>query len=179
MLDCESLTWKIDKIIDSLDAGELTYEELLFGMALVPPNQVRDGLPEGWNHLEHFVPGDTKLIHYTAVPTQPWKSRENPNTKLWEEAFVRACRAGYVDADLVDRHIRAGHVRASLRTLVPKTSGAQHRFGSAVHAELDATRRVLAQRERLMPSNVAKQATVMASRASTAARSALAWRTRR
>ena len=176
MLDCQSLSWKIDEIIDALDAGELTYEDLLFEMALVLPDDVRDGLPEGWNHLEHYVPGDTKLIHYTAIPTQPWKSSDNPNTELWEDAFVRACKAGYIDANLVDRHIKAGHVRASLRKLVPKTSVAQHRFASAAHAELDATRRVLEQRERLMPSNVARQATVMAQRASASARGALARR---
>ena len=45
------------------------------------------------------MPGETKLLHYTVVPTQPWKTDENPNGKIWEDAFVRACAAGYVDAD--------------------------------------------------------------------------------
>jgi hypothetical protein len=143
MLDCEALHWKIDEIIDSLDAGEMSYEGLMFDLALLPPTEIRDALPEGWNHLEHHVPGETKLIHYTAIPTQPWKSEDNPNRRLWEDAFVRACRAGYIDAELVQHHVRAGHVRGSLRSLVPAIADHQPQFGSAIGAELDATRRRL------------------------------------
>jgi hypothetical protein len=143
MLDCANLTWRIDEIIDQLDAGRLTYEQLMFEMALLPAEGVRDGLPEGWNHLEHFVEGETKLLHYTAIPTQPWKSEDNPNRELWEDAFVRACRAGYVDADLVARHAKAGHVRDSLLPLVPPRVPVRPNIGGAMAAELEATRNAL------------------------------------
>jgi hypothetical protein len=146
MLDCTSLRWNIDDIIDKLDSDELSYGQLMFEMALVPDEQVSDGLPEAWNHLEHFIDGDTKLLHYTAIPTQPWRSEDNPNRELWEAAFVRACEAGYVDASLVERHIKAGHVRSSLRALVPEPRKAQPVLGSALGAELDATRNALALR---------------------------------
>lgn len=164
MLDCENLPWKIDEIIDALDAGELTYEDLLFEMALVPADQVRDGLPTGWNHLEHFEPGETKLLHYTAVPTQPWKSEENPNGRIWEEAFVRACEAGYVDADLVERHIKAGHVRASLRRLIPPVRKPTPTVSGATAAELVATRDALERSRRRVLRSVAREAITRARR---------------
>ena len=123
-------------------------------MAVVPSDEVRDGLPEGWNHLEHYIPGETKLIHYTAVPTQPWKNEDNPNGRLWEDAFVRACRAGYIDANLVERHITAGHVRRSLRSLVPATEQPTQVFSSALQAELAATQQELDRRDRLRPKRV-------------------------
>lgn len=146
MLDCSRLPWKIDEIIDALDSDELTYEQLMFELALVPPEDVADVLPEGWNHLEHYVPGETKLLHYTAVPTQPWKVEGNPNQTVWEGAFVRACEAGYLDAKLIERHSRAGHVRASLRALVPPATKPTPTLSSATLAELEATRIALALR---------------------------------
>lgn len=146
MLDCENLSWKIDEIIDQLDAGTLTYEQLMFEMGLVKPEAVTDALPEAWNHLEHYEPGETKLLHYTAIPTQPWKSEDNPNRELWEDAFVRACRAGYIDRELVERHVKAGHVRASLLPLVPETAPPKPTLTSAMAAELEATRNALALR---------------------------------
>jgi hypothetical protein len=120
MLDCENLPWKIDDILDGLDEGRYTYQDLMFRMCLVEPEQVQDRLPEGWNHLEHFIEGETKLLHYTVVPTQPWKSEDNPLRHIWEDAFVQAARAGYVSRELVERHVRKGHVRRSLLDLMPE-----------------------------------------------------------
>lgn len=146
MLDCTNLPWKMDEIIDRLDGNQLTYEQLMFEMALVPEDEVSDDLPEGWNHLEHYIDGETKLLHYTAIPTQPWTNEDNPNRELWEAAFVRACEAGHIDSELVDRHVKAGHVRASLRSLVPDRRTATPALSSAIAAELDATRNALALR---------------------------------
>ncbi len=119
MLDCDNLPWKIDDILDGLDEGRYTYANLMFEMCLVDPDEVQDRLPEGWNHLEHFIDGETKLLHYTVVPTQPWKSEQNPLRHIWEDAFVRAVRAGYVSRDLVALHVKKGHVRRSLLDLLP------------------------------------------------------------
>ena len=158
MLDCGSLAWNIDEIIDGLDSGQMTYEDLMFKMTLVPDDQVRDGLPEGWNHLEHFVPGETKLLHYTAVPTQPWKTADNPNVRIWEDAFIRACEAGYIDAELVEKQIEAGHVRPSLRSLVPPVQEPAPTVGSVMAAELAATRAALARATSRRPRVIARKA---------------------
>jgi hypothetical protein len=157
MLDCGSLDWDVEEVVRGLDQGRYTYEQLMFEMCLLPPEQVTDGLPPAWNHLEHFEPGDTKLLHYTVVPTQPWKNDENPLRSIWEEAFVKAWAEGAVDPELLDRQIRKGHVKKRLRSLVtapgepvPKPAG------SALEAELRSVRARLDRFERLKPTRVAR-----------------------
>src|SRR5439155_16490600 len=83
MLDCSRLPWDIDDIVAGLDEGRFSYRDLLFDMCVVEPDEIDDGLPPEWNHLERYEPGLTKLLHYTVIHTQPWKSDENPRGHLW------------------------------------------------------------------------------------------------
>ena len=78
MLDCERLDWDIDEIVGGLDEGKYDYQQLMFDLCVVEPDEINDNLPPVWNHLEHYEPGETKLLHYTVVPTQPWKNDKNP-----------------------------------------------------------------------------------------------------
>jgi hypothetical protein len=119
MLDCSRLDWDVERIIAGLDEGEYTYEELMFALCIVPPDQISDALPPQWNHLEHYEPGSTKLVHYTVVPTQPWKNNENPLRELWEPEFEEARTAQIVRNDEVRRLLWAGHVKRSLAQRAP------------------------------------------------------------
>jgi hypothetical protein len=114
MLDCERLDWDIDEIIGGLDAGKYNYADLLFDLCIVPDEEIGDDLPPVWNHLEQHVPGETGLTHYTVVPTQPWKTDENPLRDLWEGDFREALEAQLVTKVEVDRLARAGHIKRSL-----------------------------------------------------------------
>lgn len=89
LLDCSRLGWDIEQIVGQLDDGDLTYQRLLFDMAIVPDDRIADDLPTAWNSLEQFDE-TTKLLHYTVVPTQPWLSTENPLQDLWLNAFREA-----------------------------------------------------------------------------------------
>ena len=114
LLDCERLGWDIDEIIGGMDAGRYDYADLLFDLAIVPEEQIRDDLPPVWNHLEHYEPGETKLLHYTVVPTQPWKNDDNPLGDIWQQDFEEAKAAGmFSDAEL-RHHVLAGHLKPSL-----------------------------------------------------------------
>lgn len=162
MLDCENLPWKIDHILDGLDEGRYTYQDLMFRMCLVDPDEVQDRLPEGWNHLEHFIDGETKLLHYTVVPTQPWKSESNPLRHIWEAAFVGAVEAGYVPRELVRSHVRKGHLRRSLLDLLPaedSAPGTRRRPGWAL--EFQAARNTIVAL-RTMPRRVMARALLRA-----------------
>lgn len=119
LLDCERLDWDIERIIADLDAGKYTYEQLMFELAVVEPDEVADDVPPQWNHLEHYEPSKTKLVHYTVVPTQPWKNDENPLRGLWESAFEEAKLAQIVRQDDIHRLARAGHIKRSLAGLPP------------------------------------------------------------
>jgi hypothetical protein len=157
MLDCSSLDWDLVQIVRGLDEHRYTYEQLMFDMCLLPPEQVVDGLPQEWNHLEHFHEGLTKLLHYTVVPTQPWKNDENPLRGIWEDAFVRAWSEGAIEPDLLERQIRKRHVKKSLRELAPPLPSVTPRAASSpLEAELRAVRDRLNTVERLHPRRVAR-----------------------
>ena len=70
-LDCERLDWDVEDVIAGLDEDRYTYSQLLMDMCLVEPDEIADGLPPEWNHLERHEPGVTKLLHYTVIHTQP------------------------------------------------------------------------------------------------------------
>lgn len=155
MLDCSTLDWDIDEVVRGLDEQRYTYEQLMFDMCLLPPDGVRDTLPPEWNHLEHHEPELTKLLHYTVVPTQPWKNDENPLRGLWEQAFADAWAEGVIEPSLLDRQIRRGHVKRSLRRLAPALPEAAPRpAASVMEAELRAVRERLNRFERLAPARL-------------------------
>jgi hypothetical protein len=119
MLDCEHLDWDVVQIVNGLDEGKYTYEQLMFELCILDSSEITDDLPPVWNHLEHYEPGETKLIHYTVVPTQPWKNDENPNREVWERDFEEAVAARVVHPEEVLRLARAGHIKRSLAGLPP------------------------------------------------------------
>ena len=114
LLDCARLDWDIDSIIDGLDRGEFSYEELMFDLCIVPPDDIDDRLPPEWNHLGGYEPGVTKLLHYTGVQMQPWKNNENPLRELWYEGFRAAVADGAVTPERLRELAAAGLIKASL-----------------------------------------------------------------
>lgn len=113
VLNCGALKWEINDIVDCLDRGDLTYAKLMQDMVVnnQPPKR---SVPDVWNSLEHYVPDETALIHYTDMADQPWVSHRNPLGHLWFKALFAALDAGAVSERLVEEAIRFGHVRPSL-----------------------------------------------------------------
>lgn len=140
VLDCESLDWDIERIIDGLDAGRYSYADLLFRMCVVPPERVDSTLPPVWNHLEHFEAGQTRLLHFTVVPTQPWKSGKNPLGQLWMETYAEAVAAGAVAPLEVERALRQGHVRPELAAALKSAPPVARTDRSSTALELEAAR---------------------------------------
>jgi len=112
LLDCERLPWSIDEIIGRLDRGELTYERLMYEMAA--GGRVTRTLPAKWNRLERYVEGDTGLVHYTDMETQPWVYADHPFGYLWCRDLLEAVKTGFTSAAFVREHVERGHVRPSL-----------------------------------------------------------------
>jgi hypothetical protein len=135
MLDCERLDWDVEEIVGGLDESRYTYEQLMFELCIVDPAEITDDLPPVWNHLEHYEPGETRLIHYTVVPTQPWKNDQNPNRELWERDFEEARRAQVVHEDEIVRLAKLGHIRRSLAGLPPVGRIASLRNAGAARAK--------------------------------------------
>jgi len=114
VLDCARLDWDVRAIVDGLDAGRYSYADLMFEMCVVADGEIGETVPTSWNHLERYEPGITKLLHYTVVAQQPWRSDANPLGGIWETAYRDAVRAGAVPFDEVDALVRAGEVKPSL-----------------------------------------------------------------
>jgi hypothetical protein len=116
LLDCGALDWTPEKIVDLLDSGTLSYEQLMYDMALVPAQ--RAAIPPTWNSLEHHEPGVTCLLHYTDMSTQPWVYAKNRNGHLWIHELIEAVEDGFISVDEIREHVDRGWVRPSLLTQV-------------------------------------------------------------
>lgn len=53
-------------------------------------------LPVEWNHLNTYVEGKTKLIHYTQENIQPWYVPSHPFAAIWGQNLYRAVKSGYI-----------------------------------------------------------------------------------
>lgn len=58
-------------------------------------------LPVHWNHLNVYVPGLTKLLHFTKEDTQPWYKPDHPLAKHWKAEFQTALKLGYITREEV------------------------------------------------------------------------------
>jgi hypothetical protein len=123
MLDCARLRWDVEEIVRGLDEGRYDYKQLMSDLCIVPQNQIAERIPTQWNSLEMYEAGTTKLLHYTVVPTQPWKNDKNPLREIWMKEFREAVAAGTLDRELVRQSIEAGHVKPSLAKELPVVSG--------------------------------------------------------
>jgi Glycosyl transferase family 8 len=112
LLDCATLDWTPAKVIEALDSGRLSYEQLMHEMALAP--RQRAAIPATWNSLEAYDPAQTCLLHYTDMSTQPWVYAKNRNGHLWMQELVAAVDDGFIRVDEIREHIDRGWVRPSL-----------------------------------------------------------------
>lgn len=112
LLDCARLRWNVDEIVAALDAGRYDYEQLMGEMCVA--RSIGRTLSPAWNSLEAHAPGQTLLLHYTNMVTQPWVSLENPLRRLWVDALRRAIAQGAIARSELESAVAAGHVRPSL-----------------------------------------------------------------
>ncbi len=154
VIDCARAPWSIKEIVAGLDRGDFSYEELLADMRL--DDSDIGVLPTEWNHLEHFEPGVTKLVHYTVVPSQPWRAGGNPLEHLWLDCYREAVEAGAVFPDEVrdlvkDRLVRRellGPLDRAPRPVVKETSAANVALAAAFRRVEELERRQLKGRAR-------------------------------
>lgn len=112
LLDCESLDWDIRDIVRRLNRGELSYEDLMYRMSI--GSRIRADVPGMWNSLESYSEGETALIHYTDMETQPWVSSENPLGYLWVRELIQSVEDGHVSLDEIRENVSKKFVRPSL-----------------------------------------------------------------
>ncbi|MDH6108111.1 hypothetical protein P3T36_007048 [Kitasatospora sp. MAP12-15] len=140
LLDCRRLShWRWDTAIEEVRAGRLDMLQWLRLADEAPETIGR--LPEEWNHLDTLT-DRTRLLHYTDVRTQPWRSglpldyelhslgaaaveprvhRPHPDQRqesLFFELLRSALECGDISAEFVEAEIRARRVRPDVFELV-------------------------------------------------------------
>lgn len=112
VLDCGRLSWNAPDIVAGL-GSRYSYDALMSELCILDEEEVSYKIPLRWNSLE-FLDGDTALIHYTDMMTQPWVFAANRNGWKWT-AELRAMRAaGAIGNDAIWLEIERGFVRPSL-----------------------------------------------------------------
>jgi len=90
LVDCEKarLQWpSMKEILEFIvgpgeDENRTRYRTVMNGQLLKEPPQE---ITVYWNHLNEYVPGETRLLHFTRQSTQPWRNPEHPYTSVWKE----------------------------------------------------------------------------------------------
>lgn len=112
LLDCEQLKWDVDAIVADLDSGRLSYSALMYEMRIA--RNVGMDISPVWNSLEEFKAGNTALLHYTDMNTQPWIACNNPLDYLWVACLRRAIAKGFITREELNDQISSGYIRPSL-----------------------------------------------------------------
>ena len=115
LLDCDRLTWKIDDIISDFDQGRYDYEKLMYDLCILSEDEIKYAVPFHWNSMEHYEPGETALIHYTDMATQPWVYAQNEYGALWLQEVRLMLKNGSLTHEALQAEIDLGYFRPSLK----------------------------------------------------------------
>lgn len=110
LLDCEKLKhWKIKNWAGLINAGMASYEGIMIGSKRGLNHKDFGPLPKEWNGLDEWTP-DTKILHYTHVPTQPWKVAGHPLAHLFLRELKSALDEKVISRADVEKEIAEGHI---------------------------------------------------------------------
>lgn len=119
LIDCAAThAWNLDTIIEKLDENQYSYLEMMFlGKRFIDQfgTSVKD-LPSEWNHLDTLL-GDTKLVHFTDLTSQPWLSHINRVAETWEGFFIEAIDRGVLSLADIDLAYKEGVISNRIRVL--------------------------------------------------------------
>ena len=74
----------------------------------------RGDLPKEYNDLDHYELGQTKVLHYTDLPNQPWKRTGHPHEDVFRQALRDAYQDHAVDLDTVKEEIARGNIHPQM-----------------------------------------------------------------
>lgn len=114
LLDCSRLHWQVTDILRDYETGKVTYEDIMFKMTPTPSSEIAENLPAEWNHMENYIPGRTKLLHYTVGHEQPWLNDRNSRREIWMKDFREALNKRMITNRDVIESVRHGYGKPAL-----------------------------------------------------------------
>lgn len=118
MLNCASLGWRIEDIVEGLDQQQWSYETLMQEMPVA--KTLSPAIPACWNSLESWSADETALLHYTDMHTQPWLARGHRYEALWFADLFEAMDHGFITEQQIADYAAAGYLRPSIIPQVEK-----------------------------------------------------------
>jgi hypothetical protein len=110
LMECPKLThWKINDWSTLINAGIASYPETMSGGPQGLNHKDFGPLEPYWNHLDEWNPS-TKIIHYTHVPTQPWKVAGHPFAWVFLKELKDALNEGIVTRAQVENEIAKKYI---------------------------------------------------------------------
>ncbi len=176
LLDCAALEWDVAEIVGGL-GHRYDYNTLMTLDPVLPVDALREAIARGWNDLDRFDPGATRLLHFTEIRTQPWVATTHPHGALWVAAVRRMLEEGSLSRAQIEGEIVAGYVRPSLAIeLGLRDAEGVNAEDSESLADFDRKRGFVAHRALLARFGQRKRAIARAARDTACAHApALAW----
>lgn len=116
LLDNEKLTdWKLDQWVEAINKDHSLYGKTMQALPGGLSTPAFGDLPSSFNDLDYFDE-KTKIIHYTHVPSQPWKSPGHPFANIFLNELKSAIEDDEIPLDAVQREINYGHIYPTLLT---------------------------------------------------------------
>ncbi len=115
LIDCATTRFDLQQIYAEIDEGLYDYADFSrMTPAFLAQHPYRVGqIDPRWNEFDRWD-GETRLIHYTDLLTQPWKHVGHPYGELWFQYFDEARAAGLIrDDDINEAKVRS-YVRQDL-----------------------------------------------------------------
>ena len=114
VLDAEKLKhWKIKEWALLINAGLTSYTGIMSGDPTGINHDDFGPLDSLWNSFDRFDER-TKLIHYTTVPTQPWKRPGHPYREPFMKELKSALETGAIQEADVLQEIEKKHIYPDL-----------------------------------------------------------------
>lgn len=122
LLDNEKLKhWKISDWVEKINKNPNLYNDTLWASPQGLNAADFGDLPPFWNDLDHYDE-NTKIIHYTNVPMQPWKRAGHPYGNVFLKELKSAIDEDEIPTDAIEREIRQGHLYPELLQDLEKIS---------------------------------------------------------
>jgi len=111
VIDCarakDEWAWHIDKVLAYLrrNNDKVKYADLMHCAQTAGNHRgwwtkaAPVEIDAAWNHLNVYLEGKTRLLHYTKEPEQPWYKPDHPHALKWQMELQIALSLGAVTAD--------------------------------------------------------------------------------
>ncbi len=116
VINCQRADWRIEQIVQGLDDGRYTSDQLIGSLANVTDStEVVEHIPLAWQPICNQPSAAAKVLRFRDPKHQPWK-QEFGSCSAWDETYRRAIAKGNVTVDDVYDAIEDGYVDESLLT---------------------------------------------------------------